>query len=91
MVRGYNWTGMLFEWENRGLWREHQPVQLDPHTIWNILYHFFENDEESEKRMNLGNKERPTMHIIKVPLYNSLKKYINFHRRLSGDSLKLGN
>ena len=56
---------MLFEWEKRGLWREHEPVQLDPITIWNIFYYFFGKDfqRENEKKMNLGNKERPSVHV----------------------------
>ena len=35
---------------------------IGPLTIWNIFYHFFRNDfqQENEKKINLGNKERPT-------------------------------
>ena len=48
----------------RGLWREHEPVHLDPLTIWNIFHYFFGNDfkRKNEKKMNLGNKERPSVH-----------------------------
>ena len=55
---------MLFKWEIEVLWEGFKSVKLDPLTIWNIFYYFFENNfqRENEKKMNLGNKERPSVH-----------------------------
>ena len=42
-------------------------VELGPLTIWNIFYYFFRNflhgDTDADEKVDLGNKERPTIHI----------------------------
>ena len=48
-------------WE---LGRRFKPVELDPLTIWNIFYYFFENylRSDSDEKADLGNNERPSLH-----------------------------